>query len=100
MTPGVRPLIAGNWKMHGLRADGLALARAVAEVAAGAGGGAELLVCPPSTLLREVAAALDCEPGAPLLWIERVAVDMLGRAVELRRSWMATDRLRYAITLE
>ena len=58
MTPGVRPLIAGNWKMHGLRADGLALARAVAEGADGAAA-AELLVCPPFTLLREVAAALD-----------------------------------------
>ena len=58
MTPGVRPLIAGNWKMHGLRADGTALARAVAEGAEGAGG-AELLVCPPFTLLRAVAAALD-----------------------------------------
>lgn len=58
MTPGVRPLIAGNWKMHGLRADGLALARAVAE-GAGRATGAELLVCPPFTLLREVAAALD-----------------------------------------
>jgi triosephosphate isomerase len=60
MTPGVRPLIAGNWKMHGLRADGLALARAVAEGADGGGGrAAELLVCPPFTLLREVAAALE-----------------------------------------
>ena len=58
MTPGVRPLIAGNWKMHGLRDDGLALARAVAEGAGGAGG-AELLVCPPATLVREVAAALE-----------------------------------------
>ena len=58
MTPGVRPLIAGNWKMHGLRADGLALARAVAEGAGGAGS-AELLVCPPFTLLAEVAAALE-----------------------------------------
>ena len=29
MTPGLRPLIAGNWKMNGLAADGLALARAV-----------------------------------------------------------------------
>jgi len=56
MTPGVRPLIAGNWKMHGLRADALALAR---EVAAGAGAqGAELLVCPPFTVLAEVAGAL------------------------------------------
>jgi triosephosphate isomerase (TIM) len=58
MTPGVRPLIAGNWKMHGLRDDGLALARAVAE-GAGSAGAAELLVCPPATLLREVAAALE-----------------------------------------
>jgi triosephosphate isomerase len=58
MTPGVRPLIAGNWKMHGLREDGLALARAVAEGAGGAKG-AELLVCPPATLVREVAAALE-----------------------------------------
>jgi triosephosphate isomerase len=63
MTPGVRPLIAGNWKMHGLRADGLALARAVAEGAGGAGA-AELLVCPPFTLLREVSAALEGGPVA------------------------------------
>lgn len=48
----------------------------------------------------EVAQALGCPPASPLLWIERVAIDMLGRAVELRRSWMATERLRYAITLE
>ena len=56
MTPGVRPLIAGNWKMHGLREDGLALARAVAG---GGAVGAELLVCPPATMIREVAAALE-----------------------------------------
>jgi triosephosphate isomerase (TIM) len=63
MTPGVRPLIAGNWKMHGLRADGLALARAVAEGAGdGGGGGAELLVCPPATLVAAVAEALAGGP--------------------------------------
>lgn len=62
MTPGVRPLIAGNWKMHGLRADGLELARAVA---AGAGGiGASLLVCPPFTILAAVAEALAGSPVA------------------------------------
>jgi len=56
MTPGVRPLIAGNWKMHGLAADGIALAR---TVAAGAHGiTAELVVCPPATILAAVAAAL------------------------------------------
>lgn len=51
-----RPLIAGNWKMNGLRADGVALARAVA-------GGAvipcELVVCPPATLLAPAAEALS-----------------------------------------
>ena len=51
-----QPLIAGNWKMNGLRADGTALAKAVAE---GAGGPAcGFVVCPPATLLAPVAAAL------------------------------------------
>ncbi|TXL72231.1 triose-phosphate isomerase [Vineibacter terrae] len=51
-----RTLIAGNWKMNGLGADGVALAR---DVAAGASKvAAELLVCPPATLLARVAAAL------------------------------------------
>ena len=62
MTPGVRPLIAGNWKMHGLAADGLALARAVA--AGGAGIAAEILVCPPATLVMAVAAAVQGGPVA------------------------------------
>lgn len=52
-----RPLIAGNWKMNGLRADGVPLARAVA---AGAGGMAcEFVVCPPATLLAAAAEALS-----------------------------------------
>lgn len=56
MTPGVRPLIAGNWKMHGT----LAMARELAAgVAAGAGAGAELLVCPPFPYLLPVAKAVD-----------------------------------------
>jgi triosephosphate isomerase (TIM) len=47
-------LVAGNWKMNGLRQDGAALAQGLARRAAaeGAGGpGCELLVCPPTTLL-------------------------------------------------
>ena len=47
-----RPLIAGNWKMNGRRADGLALAEAIR---AGAGSlAAELLLCPPATLIAQV----------------------------------------------
>jgi len=49
------PLIAGNWKMNGLKADSLALARAVA---AGAREGCDLLVCPPAVLIPPVVEAL------------------------------------------
>jgi triosephosphate isomerase len=58
MTPGVRPLVAGNWKMNGLTAS-LAELKAMREaVDAGKAGAAELAVCPPATLLAQAAAAL------------------------------------------
>jgi triosephosphate isomerase len=50
-------LVAGNWKMNGSRADGLALARGVAERARGSHG-CDLLVCPPFTLLATAGEAL------------------------------------------
>ncbi|MBS0562327.1 MAG: triose-phosphate isomerase [Proteobacteria bacterium] len=56
----MRQLIAGNWKMHGLSADAVALARAVRD---GAGGvDADLLVCPPFLHIPAVAAALAGGP--------------------------------------
>jgi triosephosphate isomerase len=51
-------LVAGNWKMNGLREDGSALARDLAQraIAAGSGRpGCALLVCPPATLLPTMA---------------------------------------------
>ena len=58
MTPGVRPLVAGNWKMNGLTAS-LAELKAMREaVDAGKAGAAELAVCPPATLLAQAAYAL------------------------------------------
>ena len=55
-------LIAGNWKMHGLRGDAVALAKGVA---AGAGGlGCDLLVCPPTIHLVAVAQAVAGSPVA------------------------------------
>jgi triosephosphate isomerase (TIM) len=55
MTPDVRPLVAGNWKMNGLSAS-LAEMEAMRKAAdAGEAGGAELLVCPPFTLLAQAA---------------------------------------------
>lgn len=53
-----RPLIAGNWKMNCLRADGLALASSLAAKASEKGSlGCDILVCPPATLLSKVVAA-------------------------------------------
>ena len=53
------PLIAGNWKMNGRRADALALAQAVAAGVKQAGWkDREVLVCPPATLVMAVAEAV------------------------------------------
>ena len=68
----MRKLIAGNWKMNGLRSDGLALARALAGRVAAGPPGCDLLICPPATLLAAAAEAIagsgiglggqDCHP--------------------------------------
>jgi triosephosphate isomerase len=55
---GRRKLVAGNWKMNGLKADGLALARDIAAQAASASPGCDLLVCPPATLVAAVGGTL------------------------------------------
>ncbi len=60
-----RMLIAGNWKMNGLRQSAATLAEALAERARAAGPlGWDPLVCPPATLLRDVGAALQGSPVA------------------------------------
>ena len=51
-----RPIVFGNWKMHGLRAEALALAGGLAERAHKLTG--TLGVFPPATVLAEVAARL------------------------------------------
>lgn len=63
----MQPLIAGNWKMNGLRADAVVLATALRG-----GAACDMLVCPPTTVLAAVAEALagstvmvggqDCHP--------------------------------------
>jgi triosephosphate isomerase len=54
----MRKLAAGNWKMNGLTADGLALAREIVARARPAAPACDLLLCPPATLLAPVAAAI------------------------------------------
>lgn len=54
-----RPLIAGNWKMNGLRETGQALARKIVQQHHEAPPLADLLLCPPATLLDVVGATLE-----------------------------------------
>ena len=79
-------LVAGNWKMNGLRADGLALARGIAERAREPHR-CELLVCPPATLLIAVGEVLagsgvalggqDCHPQPKGAFTGDISAEML-----------------------
>lgn len=58
------PLVAGNWKMHGLGPD---LAEIEAIAAGLTEGGPEAMICPPATLIQQAAlgvAALPLKIGA------------------------------------
>jgi triosephosphate isomerase (TIM) len=59
----VRKLIAGNWKMNGLRGDGIALARALVERVQRERAGGDLVLCAPATLLMAVG---DVIRGGPI----------------------------------
>jgi triosephosphate isomerase len=72
MTDAIRPLIAGNWKMNGLRAS-VAEFEAMLAGAPQVAAKADLLVCPPATLIAGFAekargsktlaiGAQDCHP--------------------------------------
>src|SRR3954452_6136799 len=89
--PERKKLVAGNWKMNLLRADGSALARQIAERARPGKPGdlhrCDLLVCPPFTLLGPVSEALagsgvalggqDCHPQAAGAFTGCVSAEML-----------------------
>jgi triosephosphate isomerase len=89
MTDAIRPLIAGNWKMNGLKAS----ADEFDAMLAGAGalaGKADLLVCPPATLiaafadrargLRLAVGAQDCHPKASGAHTGDISAEMLADA--------------------
>jgi triosephosphate isomerase len=54
MTPGIRPLIAGNWKMHGTLREAVRLGEALREGVEGV----DLLICPPFPHIHAVAVAM------------------------------------------
>ncbi|NKN37780.1 triose-phosphate isomerase [Agrobacterium sp. a22-2] len=62
MTPDVRPLVAGNWKMNGTRAS-LDQIKAMAEgVKSPLAEKVDALICPPATLLYVATALCDDSP--------------------------------------
>ena len=58
-----RPIVAGNWKMHGSRVEN---ARLIEDILGGypASAGADCVVCPPSVYLQEVGRMLRDTPIA------------------------------------
>jgi triosephosphate isomerase (TIM) len=81
-----RQLVAGNWKMNGLRSDGLKLAHELASRARQPHR-CELLVCPPFTLLQAVGETLsgsgirlggqDCHPQPSGAFTGCISAEML-----------------------
>jgi triosephosphate isomerase (TIM) len=90
----IRPLIAGNWKMNGLKAS-MAEFEAILTGAAAVAAKADLLVCPPATLLSAFAektrssktlsgiltvGGQDCHPNASGAHTGDLAAEMLADA--------------------
>jgi len=90
MTDAIRPLIAGNWKMNGLRASAAEF-EAMLAGSSGVARKADLLVCPPATLIAAFAekarasgklavGAQDCHPMASGAHTGDLSAEMLADA--------------------
>lgn len=64
MAAARRPLVAGNWKMNGLRASAAELDRIIAGFEPALAARIDLLVCPPATLIAQFA---ERSKGTPVL---------------------------------
>lgn len=62
MTPGIRPLVAGNWKMNGTSASLNELRMIGNGFMSGLDAETEALVCVPATLLAHAAEILSRTP--------------------------------------
>lgn len=81
----MRPLIAGNWKMHGLKAD-LHEIDSIAALAARTQPHVDILICPPASLLAAAARTAagriavggqDCSPEASGAHTGDISAEML-----------------------
>ena len=88
MTATPIPLVAGNWKMNGLRDNGVALARGLAAWARETKLACDIVLCPPATLLFAVAEALGGKSA-------RIALG--GHTGDLSAPMLADAGCRYVI---
>jgi triosephosphate isomerase (TIM) len=90
MTNPIRPLIAGNWKMNGLKASAAEF-EAMLAGASKVAGKADLLVCPPATLISGFAdrargsgamaiGGQDCDPEPSGAHTGDISAEMLADA--------------------
>jgi triosephosphate isomerase (TIM) len=90
MPEAIRPLIAGNWKMNGLKSSSVEF-EAMLAVAPDVAAKADLLVCPPATLIAAFAdkargsrtlkvGAQDCHPKPSGAHTGDVSAEMLADA--------------------
>src|SRR6266481_8468013 len=90
MTANIRPLIAGNWKMNGLKASAVEF-EAMLAGAPEFGARADLLVCTPATLIAGFAemargsktlalGARDCDPKPSGAHTGDISAEMLADA--------------------
>src|SRR5690349_8475527 len=89
MSQGRRPLVAGNWKMNGLKASASELAQMI-DGAANLARNADLMICPPATLVAAFAAqahgskiaigAQDCHAAKFGAYTGDISAEMLADA--------------------
>lgn len=90
MTEARRPLVAGNWKMNGLSASLAEVESLLQRLKYEPVPHADVMVCPPATLLTSVAATLngrevllgaqDCHPEPSGAHTGDIAAEMLAEA--------------------
>jgi triosephosphate isomerase (TIM) len=89
MASNLRPLVAGNWKMNGVAASVAELDKIVAG-AGSVSGKADLMICPPATLVAQFARATrgsvvaiggqDCHAAAAGAHTGDISAEMLADA--------------------
>ncbi|WP_169569168.1 triose-phosphate isomerase [Sneathiella limimaris] len=84
----IRPLIAGNWKMNGLKGESSEVIRELlAKVSTVANPGCDILICPPALVVNELAALCegtsisiggqDCHPNVSGAHTGDISAEML-----------------------